>query len=106
MRIKNFIKLVDSLPIISYSDELDEKTLVALCKDLLVLLYYLKNHINCQYKILSSISGVDFCGIKYRFGIVYDLLSLTNNCRLRLKIFINEITPVESSISVYKNADW
>jgi NADH:ubiquinone oxidoreductase subunit C len=42
----------------------------------------------------------------YRFCVVYDLLSLLFNCRIRVKIFVNEITPVNSSIKVYVNANW
>jgi NADH:ubiquinone oxidoreductase subunit C len=42
----------------------------------------------------------------YRFSVVYDLLSLTLNSRIRVKIFINEVTPVASSVSVFANADW
>jgi NADH/F420H2 dehydrogenase subunit C len=66
----------------------------------------LKLHINYQYKLLSSISGVDFINTNYRFGVVYDLLSLSNNVRLRVKVFVNEITPVDSVVSIFPNANW
>ena len=66
----------------------------------------LKNHIGYQYKLLSCISGVDFLLKKYRFAVVYDLLSLTFNTRMRVKIFVNEITFVTSSVNVFINANW
>jgi NADH-quinone oxidoreductase subunit C len=56
--------------------------------------------------MLSCISGVDFLDKTYRFCVVYDLLSLTYNSRLRVKVFVNEITSVPSSVNVFINANW
>jgi NADH:ubiquinone oxidoreductase subunit C len=56
--------------------------------------------------LLTCISGVDFLGKEYRFSVVYDLLSLTFNSRLRVKVFVNEITSVPSSMEVFINANW
>jgi NADH/F420H2 dehydrogenase subunit C len=55
---------------------------------------------------LSCISGVDFIHSHYRFGIVYDLLSLVNNSRLRVKVLVNEITSVDSIVPIFTNANW
>ena len=41
-----------------------------------------------------------------RFEIAYELLSLHFNKRVRLKIFSNQITPVESATSLYPSANW
>ena len=79
-------------------------------KNLLLSLLILKNHINFQYKILTSISGVDFLstqfGKNFRFAVVYDLLSLKFKNRLRLKVFLNEINTISSSCAVYSCANW
>jgi NADH:ubiquinone oxidoreductase subunit C len=37
---------------------------------------------------------------------VYDLLSLTYNSRIRVKVFVNEITSVDSIVKIFKNANW
>jgi len=37
---------------------------------------------------------------------VYDLLSLTYNSRLRVKVLVNEITFVPSCVSIFINANW
>jgi NADH dehydrogenase (ubiquinone) Fe-S protein 3 len=66
----------------------------------------LKTHVNFQYKMLSCMTGLDFLGFHYRFCVTYDLLSLNFNNRLRVKIFTNEISPVESVVSVYPSANW
>jgi NADH/F420H2 dehydrogenase subunit C len=98
--------LCETLPIVSYKMSSTELTVITLHNDVFVVLYTLKNHVNYRYKLLSCISGVDFFHKLYRFCVVYDLLSLLFNCRIRVKIFVNEITPVNSSIKVYVNANW
>jgi NADH dehydrogenase (ubiquinone) Fe-S protein 3 len=106
MKFKNLTTMEDILPVLSSSPLTNEKTLVLSHKNLLFSLNCLKSHIGYQYKLLSCISGVDLISCKYRFGVVYDILSLTYNSRLRVKVFVNEITPVDSIINIYINSDW
>ncbi|MBU2168562.1 MAG: NADH-quinone oxidoreductase subunit C [Alphaproteobacteria bacterium] len=54
---------------------------------------------------------IDLCGVDYpdreaRFEVVYHLLSMTRNVRIRLKVATDEITPVPSVTSVFPCADW
>ena len=84
----------------------NEKILIVWHKDLLFTLYCLKLHIHHQFKLLSCISGVDLINCNYRFCVVYDLLSLTYNSRLRVKVFVNEITSVDSIVDLYINSNW
>jgi NADH/F420H2 dehydrogenase subunit C len=72
----------------------------------LVLLNFLKKHIGYQFNLLSCISGVDLLGKSYRFCVVYDLLSLTFNSRIRVKVFIDEVTFIPSIVDLYINANW
>src|SRR6476619_3430534 len=94
------------LPLFAYQEIKKERSLVCLSSDLPVVLAFLKNHVGFQYSILSCVSGVDFLGEKFRFMISYDLLSTVLNTRLRLKLFVNEVTTVPSSVPVYPNANW
>lgn len=105
-KIKKFEELKNILPVLASQRFKDESTLIISVDKVLFVLTCLKNHISYQYKMLSSISGVDFLGKNYRFCIVYDLLSLTYNSRLRVKVFVNEITAVPSGVSVFINANW
>jgi NADH dehydrogenase (ubiquinone) Fe-S protein 3 len=102
-KIKSLIK---SVPFLVYQEFNNEVCLVVSNNTLLFVLTFLKLHIGLQYQLLSCISGVDFLTKNYRFSVVYDLLSLTYNSRLRVKVFVNEITPVPSSIEVFINANW
>jgi len=106
IKIKNFEELKDILPILTYQRFKDESNLVVSHDKLTFSLNCLKNHISYQYKLLTCISGVDFWGKDYRFCVVYDLLSLTYNTRLRVKTFVNEITSVPSCVDIYINANW
>lgn len=54
---------------------------------------------------------IDLCGVDYperpqRFDVVYHLLSLTKNQRLRLKVQTDEDTAVPTATGVYPCADW
>jgi NADH/F420H2 dehydrogenase subunit C len=107
--IKN-LKFFSIVPIIFTQKFNNEVTYIINKKNLLLSLSCLKLHLNYQYKLLSCISGIDllysFLNFDYRFSIVYDLLSLSFNSRLKLKIFLNELSPVLSSTSVFVNANW
>lgn len=38
--------------------------------------------------------------------IVYNLLSLRFNSRIRVKTYTDELTPIDSAVSVHKAANW
>jgi NADH dehydrogenase (ubiquinone) Fe-S protein 3 len=67
---------------------------------------FFKNHINNQYKILTVISGVDYPTNKYRFKIVYELLSVRFNNRIKIKIFTHELLPLDSSTKIFSASSW
>lgn len=93
------------IPFLANSFFKSEKTNFIENNVLLVGLYCLKKHMNYQYALLSCVSGLDFLDSEQRFGLVYELVSLKFNHRVRLKIYVNEITPVNSIMSIFKNAD-
>lgn len=94
------------IPIFAELSIVQENIVVVPERYLLICLDCLKNHITLQYKLLSCISGVDLVSNNYRFSVVYDLLSLAYNTRIRVKLFIDPVTSVLSSCSIYKCADW
>ena len=106
MKIKKFKDLKNFIPFLVYQEYKDESIIVVSHDKLLFSLKCLKLHVGLQYNLLSCISGVDFLSNKYRFSVVYDLLSLTYNSRIRIKTFVNEITPVPTIINTFINADW
>ena len=55
---------------------------------------------------LMDICGVDYPDRPERFEVVYHLLSLRHNARVRVKIETDEVTPVPSVVGVYGAAGW
>jgi NADH-quinone oxidoreductase subunit C len=69
-------------------------------------LTFLRDDGSCLYKMLIDICGVDYPDRAERFEVVYNLLSLKHNRRIRLKLATSEDTPVPSVSSVYSAAGW
>jgi NADH dehydrogenase (ubiquinone) Fe-S protein 3 len=104
--VENFKSIFKICPIKKIQFYNSEITLIVQTKDIQQILLFFKNHIQCQYKILTCISGVDFPESPYRFAIVYDLLSVRYNTRLRIKIYTFELGDVNSIISIFSAAGW
>jgi NADH/F420H2 dehydrogenase subunit C len=61
---------------------------------------------NTQYKVLVDVTAVDYPSRPLRFEVVYNLLSVTYNARIRIKTCVDEIQPLLSSSPVYSSAGW
>ena len=59
-----------------------------------------------QFTQLVDICGVDYPERAERFEVVYHLLSMNKNTRVRVKVSASEDTPVASSVGVFACADW
>ncbi len=70
------------------------------------MLSFLKNHHNAQFGSLVDIAGVDMPTRKFRFEIVYNLLSHRFNSRIRVKTYTDELTPIDSCNDIFKAANW
>jgi NADH-quinone oxidoreductase subunit C len=55
---------------------------------------------------LMDICGADYPERPERFEVVYQLLSLRHNARVRVKIQTDEHTPVPTVVGVYSTAGW
>ena len=69
-------------------------------------LTFLRDDSNCQFKCLMDICGVDYPERDERFEVVYNLLSLKHNQRVRIKLSCGEDTPVPSATDVFSSAGW
>jgi len=58
------------------------------------------------YQQLIDLCGVDYPERERRFDVVYHLLSMSHNARVRVTLQTDEDTPVPSVVSVYPCADW
>jgi NADH:ubiquinone oxidoreductase subunit C len=68
------------------------------------VLFFLKYHTNLQYKVLVDMTAVDYPTRPNRFDVVYHLLSIKYNTRIRVKTVINELDSIESITNLYSSA--
>lgn len=59
-----------------------------------------------RFEMLIDVCGADYPERARRFDVVYHLLSLSRNLRIRVKLETDEDTAVPSITPVYANADW
>jgi NADH/F420H2 dehydrogenase subunit C len=69
-------------------------------------LFFLRDHEGCLFKILIDILVVDHPSRKKRFSLIYCLLSTKYNARVRVKVYIDELTFVNSITNIYKSSCW
>jgi len=83
-----------------------ELTLNARREDIVDTISFLRDDPLCKFTTLIDICGVDYPGRERRFDVVYHLLSMQLNQRIRIKITTDENTPVHTMIGVYPAANW
>lgn len=105
--------------IVSLNEDLGELTLVIHSNDLSNVAETLRDHADLDFDTLIDLCGVDYSHyggtsasdskwMGKRFAVVYHLLSIKNNCRLRVKAFaeIDELPVVNSVIEIWPAANW
>ena len=109
--------LADKL--VSMSTQLGELTASVRPGDLLPVMETLRDHAELSFEMLIDLCGMDYSSygsesgpqddrIGKRFAVVYHLLSLSHNHRLRLKTFADEdeFPVVDSVIDIWPSANW
>ncbi|MCG5477752.1 MAG: NADH-quinone oxidoreductase subunit C [Ensifer alkalisoli] len=86
--------------------EYGELTLTAEAENLIALLTFLRDDVQCGFVSFIDICGVDCPQRPERFDVVYHLLSPRQNLRVRVKVATAEDEPVPSATAVYPGADW
>ena len=100
--------ITSSLPIevIAAGQTNGELCISAHSETIVKVMTFLRDDVNCQFKVLLDVCGVDNPDRDERFDIIYNLLSMTHNQRVRVKIRTHEKIPVPSVVSVYSSANW
>ncbi len=101
-----FIEAAVGESVTGVSVRLGELTLTVKRDDILRVLKFLRDDANCQFTQLVDVCGVDYPEDVERFEIVYNLLSMSHNTRVRLKIRTDEDTPVPSSVGLFSSSNW
>jgi NADH-quinone oxidoreductase subunit C len=67
---------------------------------------FLHDDARCAFRILQDVCGCDYPQRMPRFEVVYHLLSVKHNQRIRVKLRTDDEAPVDSIVSVYPAAGW
>jgi len=70
------------------------------------ILEFLRDDTQCGFTVLCDICGVDYPDLPLRFEVVYNLLSMRRNQRIRLKVSTDEEQPVPSAVGLFNSAGW
>ena len=71
------------------------------------VLRYLKEDKELQFNYLTDITGVHYPDQALPIGVVYHVHSLVNNVRVRIKVFLNDSTPIiPSATQLWEGANW
>lgn len=84
----------------------DELTIYIPPDGVIPVFSFLKYHTAAEYTQVSDITAVDYPTRDQRFEIVYNLLSVRHNSRIRVKTYADEASPVPSITSLYDGANW
>ncbi len=85
---------------------LGELTLEIRIEALERIIKFLRDDSACHFEMLIDICGVDYPEREPRFDVVYHLLSVSNNLRIRLKVGVEEEGAVPSVTALHSTAGW
>ena len=102
------LSLIKNLPSSINTVQYSSGELVIIVPHTLVyqVLTFLKYHTNSQYKVLADMTAIDYPEKEKRFEVVYNLLSVSFNSRIRVKTYVNEMTALPTASSIFSCANW
>lgn len=83
-----------------------ELNLTARADQIFAVIKFLRDDPRCKFTTMIDICGVDYPERTKRFDVVYHLLSMPLNHRVRVRVAMDEQTPVASIATIYPCADW
>jgi len=84
----------------------DELEIMVHPEGILPIMSFLKDHTPGQFLNIVDIAAMDVPTRQCRFELIYNLLSLRYNSRVRVHTYTDEMTPIQSVTSVFAGADW
>jgi NADH-quinone oxidoreductase subunit C len=104
--LKIHLEQVPGKAITSMNVTLGELTLNVARDGIVKLLTFLRDDSQCRFETLVDICACDYPTEAERFEVVYHLLSMRLNQRIRVKVRTDENTPVPSATAVFPVANW
>ena len=84
----------------------DELTICVDKEFLLPLMEQLKTHPDFLFRTLIDVTAIDYLGEEQRFQVIYNLLSMVHNQRVRVNVSLSEGDEIPSITDIYASSDW
>jgi len=90
------------------SKEFRGELTIVVSKDRIVkVCKFLKEDAELRFDLLADLCGIDMQTSPKRFGVIYNLFSIANKYRIRLKTFTEEENPIVPTVTgVWGTANW
>ncbi|MFV0291757.1 MAG: NADH-quinone oxidoreductase subunit C [Paracoccus sp. (in: a-proteobacteria)] len=85
---------------------IEELTVTVTLSGLLRVLEFLQSDTNCRFSSLTDITAVDHPERPARFDVVYQMLSMYRNQRIRVKVAVREDDLVPTATGLFSGANW
>jgi NADH-quinone oxidoreductase subunit C len=113
-RLHDALKNVLADKLVKLAEYVNELTIEVRSADLLSVSSAIKEHPDLDFRQLTDLCGVDYKDYGNgvwdgpRFAVVYQLLSITHNVRLRLRTFAPDdaFPVVDSVVAIWPSANW
>jgi NADH-quinone oxidoreductase subunit C len=92
--------------LVESKDAVGEISLTVVRSRLVEAMLALRDTPGLEYQQLSEIAGADYPARPERFDVVYQLLSFTQNRRIRVRVTTDEEKPVPSVTGIWPVAGW
>ena len=106
LALANVVQAKLNAHILSAEFQHDELCITVKRESIAPFLKALRDDSELRFQQLVDVCGADYPERPERFDVVYHLLSLTYNTRIRVKITTDENTPVDSVVGIYNSAGW
>lgn len=95
LRLEQLTRTIPDAVDVTYTSK-GEATIVVDCYAVADVIEFLRDHSLTRYKVIVDMSGTDYPSREQRFDVVYSLLSISYNNRLRVKALVADGQPIES----------
>ncbi|MEO1292950.1 MAG: NADH-quinone oxidoreductase subunit C [Pseudomonadota bacterium] len=107
--LRDLAEMIESIipePFVAATVAFNELTMEVSASEIDDVLKTLRDNSACQFTSLIDITAVDNPGREKRFDVVYHLLSIPQNQRIRVKAAVRENEGLPSVTEIYPVADW
>ena len=92
--------------LIAWDEYLGDVTITVPTQAISKVMIFLRDAADLQFNQLMDMTAIDYPGRTQRFEVVYIMLSMTHNCRITVKIKVNEDDQIPTINQIFKAANW